>query len=320
MGTEQGLGNRLVEITDYRINSKKKKSTTLLKPPKHYYPKISGSLNHKGLFHVCNLGTAYIYNDKAEIAKYETALISFLREQEIRGHCCVAKAIETLSGSHGQLNLSWASAAYLLWCYYGQSEELGKLLVRWHWSEISLFRNCKLPDKYLSDNGYSPTWHCPGWRAIKGEKGKGKNKEKNENESAGDGILTTSNPGRDLYGRVVLGLDIPSSDRDLWNDKYNLGAYCVLNLSDSERNKLIPADDWKAPVPYDYAIWTHGDGFVSAFNAPTHPDVCLSVGYSEITGPFIDKDWHNNRSIFGSDIHTKIFPATKWSQENRPQP
>lgn len=322
-GTEQPLMNTLNSCCDYFELIKSKKPSFALKPPQRYQLRDkpidfygSGTVNHKFLRITVDLCLAYIYNDTDYIHVCELRLLNFLREQELRGHCCVANAIETLSSTHGQLNLAAASVAYLFWSYFGVNNSLGTLLIHWHWSEVSLFQHCKLPEKYLSDNGYTPTFHTSGWRALKGEKGKDE-----DNDGDLNGIIVTYNPGRDLYGRIMLGLSYPKDNRKLYNNKYNLGARAVLLLSSTDREKLLPPPDWKAPVPYEYAISINNKGnFISGFNAPPNKDICLVTAYN--TNDKIETMPEGDiKKIFAANWDSiLVFPATEWSKKNRIQP
>jgi len=301
-GSEQGLMEGIVKCVDY-IDKKTKDKPRMLFPLKASDQDFGpGTVNHAGLRCVLSWIMALLYS--TDIQAHEQRLLSFFHVQEVRGHCCKARTIETSSASHIQLHYAYAAAA-LLFAYKFDRFIVIAAVQKWFSDEIRLALPCALPISFLGNNGYSPRFHSPGWRAIQGE----------------EKTLVTINSGRDIFLERIFGGYKPTQDQ--LQNKYNLGVRCAVILgrirpAESEL-KVYLDENRNVAVPYDFEVYARDKSdWYAGFIAPSNPDLCLTTGLVDnkmITIP--DKTLHEI-DLTGFDLKVR-YEATPWSIKNRTQ-
>jgi len=296
-GSEQGLMEGIVKCVDY-IDKKTKDKPRMLFPLKaddrDFGP---GAVNHAGLRCVLSWIMALLYS--TDIQAHEQRLLSFFEVQLIRGHCCKARAIETSSASHIQLHYAYAAAA-LLFAYKFERFVVIEAVSRWFSDEINLTSPTDLSTLFIGQNGYSPRYHSPGWRAKQ------------------DNNIVTINSGRDLAMMVLW--NYAPEEKPLIN-KYNLGARCLMLLKRRSQNgnPVQRFDLSRYPsVPYDYEVYTRGSDWYTGFIAPADPDLCLTTGLVNNQMITIPNKTLHEIDLTGFDLKVR-YEATPWSIKNRPQ-
>lgn len=216
----------------------------------------AGTVNHRGLRVVC------LYADAPQGLAAER-LANFLRAQRKGGHLKIGKACEINSSSHGQLNLAWAAVG--LWAALKRGDE--KLVEDFHFwwhNEIWLWRACAARVSVKRGPARTTVW-APGARAeLKGE-------------------LKAQNSARDLAFDLVEGRPVPSSDRPLWRDKYNLGPRALLEIGARERLGLLPPEDFEPVLAYDFTVERFDGGNFHAYfpSPPAEKDFAAHAGVKE---------------------------------------
>jgi hypothetical protein len=223
--------------------------------------------NKRGLKLSIRFAAALLF-DAVGITGAAADLLDFLEEQEAVGHCCQrGGAIETGSGTHGQLHVAWAALA--LWALLSGRrsvsgpwyDRLYPVLQRWWWSETRLAELCRLPPSETRQGQGGQWWTpyaiMPGWRAWESAKAKSK----------GDPPVL-SNACRDVCARLIFGEPAPPAGKSLWQDRYYLGALLLRELEPAEVQALRPPSDWTPPLPYPLHVRRFQDGHVAWYDVP----------------------------------------------------
>lgn len=261
-GTEAGRGNHLMAHLE-RLEALRRGRAFPPPPPPAKRGRRRGSFNHEFLLRVGQYADGKLAENGPQDAR--SSLIEWLDGQTREGHCVRGKAIETLSASHGQLNAA-AAAVGLLFAEEREDGRLTELFRDWWWSEVTLCEACEVPGagdaKWTKD--LITVW-APGWRALK------------------KGALVAWNSGRDNAYRLIKGYDVPTRKERpaLYStSRYDLAFRALSMLPAESLRALRPAPGWVPPLPFQFHARRslRPDSFFAWFDAPEHPDLCLSVG------------------------------------------